>query len=449
MLSRNVAILALTLSVLVIAAYIGLGYFTFPQVDDFDEALWPNTLGYWGTLKYAYITFSGRFAQVITFSVINTTGIFPYYVHVYVMSAILLFVVALAAFLKRRLYGRLTALIAIDIAYLFITLPDIVKREAFYLEAFSILYLLSFSLCLLALAYIDSWKPGHGRIGLALWFAAFFFIGGFSEPLSVVILLFLSTYLALHFRRRQQPLYDRVLAAAAATAIAFVIVIIAPGNFVRLGEHPNLWVVIKATCERLYLYAIPFIGKVAFYIILKTCLAADPKPLPRRFWEPSFWPYVGVTMVGCVLSFFLVLYGNHGGEMPGRNFLLPLALLYIAALWLPDYLAYAVKPMLKTIPPKGKKVALAIVGLVIVWNAHSELERLISSYDQAVVQREIAFYQIGKAYEAQQRGDKTLKVEPIPNQDSLIYINTPSGDPGYWVNGAYERYFHIEQISTY
>ena len=219
-------------------AYVGL--FTRYMADDYCTAAALRAEGLLGMQRVFYLGWSGRFSFTLTAGLVEMLGtaVVP------VLPAFMLaaWLAALVWAASQFGLGRRDACL-LSLLIVFATLDDNEGGvyEALYWQTGSLTYTLPLVLLvLLGGALARLYFRGAGRVGarrLALFGAAAFYAGGFSETSVVMQTAALCMALAVCLRRRREEASRRVARAAGAallgSLLALSVVALAPGNRVR------------------------------------------------------------------------------------------------------------------------------------------------------------------------------------------------------------------------
>jgi hypothetical protein len=448
-----VCVCALGLAILLLHAF--LGYYSFPQVDDWDNAFWTNTKGYIGTLVFAYQTFSGRFSCLLTLSLVNGSFLFPFHANLFIVASIALFFISFALFLHKALGNTAKIFVLADIAFFMLVLPIDIKEEAFYVDTFNILYVVPASLAFLGLYFIFGTQGRDVKKERYLWaglIAYFTFVAGYNELQPLVMIGGIGIYLATNTDMRRELFYGRMCAVLIGNIIGLLINIAAPGNYARLGGHTDMLHITLVTMQTYKAMFLPFLAEITVYAFMRAYFVATPTVKYCKT-NGRFMLYVLTVLAISFMLFFLVIYGYRARwAISPRTILLPSILCFISMLFFVSWLA-ARYPLSRFIGVKFSNILLltlfAFMTYVSLTPAIARgINDLWYSYQNAPEQRKISVVQMEQTIAAKAEGKDTVVVAKIPAYKTMVYHFPLGPRPNSWENGPFKRYFGMKEVTT-
>ncbi|MDE3061043.1 MAG: hypothetical protein KGJ06_08530 [Pseudomonadota bacterium] len=426
------------LCLIVIGSHILLGYWSFPQGDIFWYGRLVNEEGIGNALADIRQTWSGRFSTY-SLSCLLAVLAFPYATNLFIVASLFIFIISLTLALWR--IDALSFKAALfDTAFFLLSLPKIVKREAFYWLDANIPYVVPLSLSGLVIAFIDrSVAAKCERWVLGSLLLLFIIIAGFNEPFSFLLLV-VGGVCAFATQERRSFIFRRLLAMLAGTATGLWADMLAPGNYHRIYLHKR-YIPSAASSIAEALGDMHFSGLLFFllamlaYGILRNYLYRPPAIRIRKTLAIGFLPVVFATSCG---SLFLLAYEYKGFLIGGRLLLAPCLLIFIGALLVSRRMVFQ--------PSILHKITVSIALVLVMMLPNQSIYDLFSTLQQAPHQRRTALQQIEAARQAQQKGDRAFTVEAMPYPDSLLCSRTLTSDPAFFTNEMMAHYFGLKEI---
>lgn len=273
-------LLLLTLYPLIIYAY--LGTFSRYLADDYCTTSTLRNLGFWGSQRSWYISWSGRFSFTFLINLAQSIG--PRFTPFIVAIALSLWFVALvsvvAAWLRLHYKVNWILVFGLTSLILYSTLegtPDL--YQSLYWHTGLVTYVVPLILLTVYLAWLLRVKEAS-FVGITGWtrvlggFVLTLLAGGFSETsLSVQLLAFLLlSSILLFFRKGMRPQRVLVLCGLVGSGVSALVVLLAPGNQIRLGVMPTP----PDLLSMIYLslrFTLAFVAKTSLAAPLSTLLA--------------------------------------------------------------------------------------------------------------------------------------------------------------------------------
>lgn len=246
---------SLTVNFLAVFANIGLvsyayiGNFTRLLADDLCSIYFSDRLGLLRSIWYWYLNWSGRYSSYAADWFILTFALGPHKMHYVVPVAIFLwlaFSTLIAYVYLRKSKGKNFA-VALTLAgiflYLVFTLSPDIRQSLFWWNGMR-----SYALPLLVLtAYVLIFQLAVERFksrlltSSILGFLLFFLSGGLSETFAIAQLAFLLFVISLYILKLpNRPGTDLAIlfSSSAGGILSLIVVVMAPGNAIRLGPSP-------------------------------------------------------------------------------------------------------------------------------------------------------------------------------------------------------------------
>jgi hypothetical protein len=245
----------LTVSLLTVFANIGLashayiGNFTRLMADDLCSIHFASRLGLLRSVWYWYLNWSGRYTSYAADWFVLTFALGPENMHFIVPGMILLWLIfstlIVYLYLRKPGVGSLVAALALAGIFLFLVLilsPDI-RQSLFWwngMRSYTLPLLVLTAYVLIFQLVVDRFKVNL-LTSSVLGFLLFFLSGGLSETFAVAQLAFLLLVIGLYLLKLpDRPGTDLVIlvSSLAGGILSLILVIMAPGNAIRLGPSP-------------------------------------------------------------------------------------------------------------------------------------------------------------------------------------------------------------------
>lgn len=463
MIAKNIMLaLLLSASFFVIVTHIALGYFAFPQVDDFYMAVnvHKNHETLFGLIKKMYLSVSGRFSNAGTAWLVNAAITSIYHIKFFIILSVALFVAAIIVAL-RSLHSRFSAMFVVDAAFLLWILPLRVKQQSLYYLLGNVDYLFPISLFLLMVAAMHRIRPLTRETLFCLcFFTCSIILGGFNEQLSAGMIAYAAIYLVLAHLKWLTPssvVSRRLIVFFIGLAIGFVIDVIAPGNYIRHnistgGLPQDIPALLAASFRDVAYTSLPLFLLTLYYGFVRACVFTAPS-LRTPISAKTMKVYALSTATICFGLFFVVRYGynstDHTG-MAGRTILMPQLLVIFYALVLGSWLV----AQYSAVTIRSRKILPMMLAGTFLLVLHFYLpvlsdrtDTLFKSIALAEKQQESAFQQFRAAEAASIRGDTgVVELPAIKNYFVLVRVVdiTPNADD--WKNMLVADYFGLERV---
>lgn len=448
--------------ILALLPFVYTGWFARYQADDYCAAQLLREEGFWRAQWLSYTGWSNRFATMLVTGLLDpldVTGmqILPGLLTAGLLGAAVLLLFRLRALTGARIPGAfLWALAAGGVFLGLYTLPE--RFQALYWRSGSVTYTLP-AVCLLLLLAALTARPGARRgwrraalLGLFSFFAA-----GFSETTAAVQITVLALGLAaiLVFAKAAGPGgvdWSGWAAALVGALAALIVMILAPGNAVRMGQMPPppgffAWLGMSLRHGAAFLadglssYLLPRAAGLVLGLGLALLQDWSRTPARRLAWTLLAVPTAAclLAVAACAPSAYAQSAYPEPRALSMANFILTGGV--IAAGWLIGGLIQ--KGLAGRLPP-GLIRAAAVAGLLIVgayalyagWRVlgeAAEYRARAAAWDDRAAQ--IEQLRLG--------GAAAVEVEAL---DSIGSIAELSADPEDWVNRCAAGYYGVEEI---
>jgi len=471
-LAAAVALLALLAAALAAHAYVGL--FARYMADDYCTAGTVRTAGLLGTQRHFYLAWSGRFSFTLTVSLIELlgTGVVPY-----LPLAALACWVAATTWLVHELLspslGRRPILFSALLAELVVyaTVADNTGGvfEALYWQTGMLTYvaplvLLTALAGLYARAMRRSERPAHGAASLAAFFAAAFYVGGFSETSALMqIGAFAVASAATHFladAERRRRLLPALVAGLSGSVAALALVALAPGNNAREATLPAHSDLLRVSARALsnalahafteHNYGVTFAPRwaalmlaamLAFYLSVRS---GEDVWTPKRL-RPMLW-LAGSGLFVYFCCFFPASYAISAAPPPRALVVAQLVLVCtLASLgWVAGGAAGAYFNFRRLKPQRALVASLAALAVLLSFTFAASARRTF-----ALAERARPLARLWDAHDASIRarveaGEKNLNV-PVAYNIGGTDAMTP--DPDWYVNKCMAVYYGAYSIT--
>jgi hypothetical protein len=466
--------------VLVIHAY--NGSFTRYWADDYSFANVLTSEGFIGAQKYWYLQWDGRFTSTFAISLAELIG--PRIVPILPSLALIIWLIAMTWTIKQfrlkiflmnsRLLPFLLAVFVIATALS--TCPDIF--QSFYWQVGMLTYLVPVIILTLYAGLTAYWMNRKLQRSAQVVFLIFsvlvtFCAGGFSETYVALqtggLLLAIGVCMLWLSRNLKQNLLPILIAGFLGSFIAMLVMVLAPGNFIRASffpPHPDLFSLVKLSVY----YSVMKMGSIGYHhlgdigvmLVLPAMLAFTFNPAISNGKEcvgsklktkDLVRYFVLVPVIGFVLIVFCFapsVYGMSGPPPPRALIITQIIIICVVIYW-----SYQAGLALKQYHPKFRKIrpstfyivvsilVLALLGLGPIISAQRTLS-LSSAYRDYAKNWDI---QDSEFRVASLRGEKNITIKALPT-GILAGLGGVGSDPNGWVNIAVARYYGFDSITA-
>lgn len=465
--SPQVAVSLLAVMVaLALVALTYLGFFSRYLADDYCFARQVIDNGFWGAQVHSYLTWSDRFSSTFFNTLLNFTGL----AGIQLLPGLLILLLTAAAIVLLRKIRQFTEIPLSDseifassalLTYLSLySAPDLF--QALFWRAGSITYLLPLALMIfgvaLALVRIDRkptiWLP-------ALIAVVFFIAGGFSETnLALQTGLIALIAAGLFFRTRKfdikQTVTIHLIAALAGSLIALVVMLLSPGNSVRMAAMPArpdvirwVWLSIRFALGYIYQtvtsYPAPIVatGLMSFILaLLKPWKLKDASQIAWLFWALPIGLLLVVIAI-CAPSAYVQSAFPEARALIGARWCTVAALgawFYLAGVWSVNRLQER-KGFDQIKLAKNASFVLVMISFYVMYGAMQVLAYVPIRQTWADAW-DVRAVQIAKLVAD---GQSDIVVTPL---DSVERLKELDDDPQHWVNKCAAVFYGVERISA-
>lgn len=457
---------SLTVSLFIVFANIGLavhayiGNFTRLMADDLCSIHFADRLGLLRSIWYWYLNWSGRYASYAADWFVLTFALGPETMHYVVPAVILAWLIfstlIVYLYLHRSVEGSLAAALALAGIFLyliFILSPDI-RQSLFWWNGMR-----SYTLPLLVLtAYVLIFQLVVDRLkvrvvtGSVLGFLLFFLSGGLSETFAVAQLVFLLFFIGLHVSGLvNRPGKDLAIlfSSLAGGIFSLVVVIMAPGNAIRLGPEPVTPNISELTILSLQsywdfligLFAVPekALG-IAGAVLVATWIGSHYRGLapPNAYIIPAY------VLGGIAVSLACFPPGVYGyfESPPPRTMIIPVFFLVMGILSAGFLLGSSLSARYGIAWNNSGLLMLAMLLMIgfstlkASWNLYSTRSIFIEFAEKWDRVHETIL-------QAKADGRESVNV---PDMTNWAGLEIPTDNPKYWPTVCYSSYYDIQVI---
>lgn len=315
----NAAVLFLFSSFIIALFGIYLAW-THPLADDLARAALSRDSGVFSGIKQEYLSWTGRWLGIAVpyaiFSVIGNINYYSLSLITFFLIHLLAFLVFSTSLLNLPIYSLKSLHYSVFFYSVFLAcMPSI--REGIYWMTGGTENVLPISLAIIFVAFALKNKGPYfsgKKAWLSLVYAtAAFVIPGFHELFGILFLLLLVILTVIFFRSKDESrLFWFMLVISCAFGLAFVV--LAPGNYVRLGPSPLFGEFASTASAK---FADSFRATKSYvtfwvcsptFVILSSTLAFLPH-IPRTFFKGGWRDHLFLSFVIIFVTFLLVFLG--------------------------------------------------------------------------------------------------------------------------------------------
>lgn len=461
-------VLALTAvtSILVLLPFIYTGTYSRYQADDYCSAQLLRTNGFINAQWQSYTSWSNRFSTMFITGMVDPLDVLG----MQILPTILVIGLLLGGYyllhsIRKTLRWSLSDLELVVIAGLitFISIYSAPNQfQSFYWRSGSITYTLPIiGLLILSAGLVShaSTKPVIWKIGLVGLLA--FFNGGFSETtaaLQLALLVVAAGLILWQSRKNEIEFQGKSLlwAAIAGTSLALVVMVISPGNAVRMSQMPEqptffrwLFLTLRFGLGFIYQsfssYPLPILvtGIIGFSLSQqRDWQNAQPRKWSYLFWVIPVIVYLAIAAI-CAPSAYAQSAYPEDRAMISARYILVAAIAGYAYLIGIAYLHWRQQSpkfqLLRT--QSGHGFILVIMCFYLFYGGLQTLAA-IPDYQARAKAWDI---RAGEIYALRNSGENNLIVRAY---DSMGRIRELSDDPQHWVNRCAATYYQVDSISA-
>lgn len=452
-------LLFLGTGLLVLLPFLLLTQYNHPQADDYGFAVRDMTHGFWETQKNYYMNWSGRYFSTAAASV-NPIIYGNFGIYKACSLLLILLLAALSCLLLHRLFRKkfsilqTLALAALFLSTYLMQMPS-VSEGLFWLSGYLGYQLPNLMMLLLLISLISFSQTNSKNLkALYITIAALLCIAMAGSNEMSLVLAFTTTLLLLVSNRKNRQNRPYILSLFAVCAVACMVAVLAPGNYVRMEDHPDagkpVWSVVYAA----------FLTGLSFYRWLVPVLLATVLytfywglPLAGKLQNNIFNISLRRSLLYFIVTLFLMQFAFTWavGERPTPRvenviyFFFVFGWFYNVQVALTKYghLLQAERNLSQVLP-----LAVFILFLLQVFSMDSNIATaytdLVSgkaaAYDKALQQR--------YAY-LRNSGCDTCAIKPLPAIPQTLYftdILEGQENSSFWVNAGFAAYWDKSAI---
>lgn len=441
-----------------------LGTFSRFIADDYCSAAAARRLGILRAAWYWYLNWTGRYAASALDAAFGVLG--PGITPVVPSIVLIIWLVVLTLAARRfdvRPGGRLllgSFTTAAGALYLTLQLTPSVAQSLYWGQGMrSVVPPL-----ILGVLYVDLLARLHTRdshrapqpLWLALSFAFTFIMGGFNETFTAIevslLVLAVLRVLMLHLATTHRAKLSALMTGALGASLAFIVVVIAPGNAFRQAFYPPpppLLQVLRIAYVNFTAFLVSTFDTVPGLLAVVSVVAVSlwfgmhlPTPRPSIWLAPAI---LGGATAVAFLCFLPAAYGLSDAP-PDRTLIIPTHLLSVAliaaGLTGGRYLGA------KHGPASNRSVAeLVIIGIALMTVLTS-----IAISDHGLLTQRASFADYAsywdrmnsQAIAARRAGQTQLQIQQEANWAGL---DEPNDNPKFWLNICLREYYGIEVLA--
>jgi hypothetical protein len=439
-------------------------FFNRNVLDEFCTLVQIRQIGEWQLAVQYYLQWTGRFTQIANILLLTTQ---PFLIQCFALiGAYLLAWLALFLLFKRIAHvrnwqhQRFTSALCASLTLLFVISGLVRVTQNLYWVMAVWLYTVP-PILIVLMVWLFAKAPETTLIGQygasVACFLLVFTAVGYTEILAVVMPLALVMLCAYYVVERKR-IPTRVRAALAASVLAAVIVIAAPGNFARANTLTetsenssgfNLDTFIRDTVSSPISIALAstIISPLLLPTIFAASVALGKRQEKQRLQLPLRWIW-GAALLLIMASFSLALFATRNPP-PDRSWIIPQSVLYSAI----AVTGYQVGSRLRNVPERHvSAIAIVLVSFTVGWS-------MLRAVDTFSLMRDFAeqWDKRDQAVRAALAQPRVYNNDNVPytwfrdNQDTLRipFYQSPFGlenigeDASYWTNVCFSAYYQI------
>lgn len=464
---RTLLVLMIAILIISMLPFIYNGTFSRYQADDycFSSSLIKN--GFLGSIQENYSGWSNRFSTVIVIGLIDplrVTGmqILPGALIVGMLAGLYLLLTQLRKNFRWTI-GRAELFILAELVTFFTIYAAPDQFQSFYWRSGSVTYTLPvviLPLLLALLVSLDRDQLSKGRLAgfSGIIFLLSLFSGGFSETTAAFQAAFFMMLLGfVYFRSPVEKRNQRgflLICALAGIVVAMVIMILSPGNAVRLKnmpETPGLFKLIYLSFRFAAGFVFDTIQTVPIPVIISFLFAfflaslGNWKDMKISSWKWLFWgipagAFLLVVAICAPSAYGESAYAEARAFLPARWILTlgGIAWFYMLGIVFQNWRQEKPKFLLK----KSQSTAAFIILLLCFYPVRGAMSTLVSSVD-AKTRAQAWDVRAAEIARVKAAGQQIVEVNAL---DSYGRIRELSDDPKLWVNKCAAMFYGVQQI---
>ncbi|SDK91304.1 hypothetical protein SAMN04488034_101891 [Salinimicrobium catena] len=463
LINQKSEILIFTATAIVLLPFIILSFYNHPASDDFCYTNYIRDNEFWAAQVKHYFIWTGRFTATFLLTIdpielndLSSYQLLPVALFILFCASILIFVKSF--FPKISLSDRLLLSFLILFLYIYY-IPD--TAEAFYWRAGSLTYQLASVLTLLLFATIkqlqrlqSTFKRSYLTVLACLLSIMAIGLNETSMVIIFVVVILWTTgwFLARKSKRLEMTVILFIIIAATA------IVILAPGNAVRMAEKPQKFQFLFSLVGAVKITLVNLLRWIPMTVLLLALFSPLFDRMSRRVRNRYDLSWINLRHLGFCAIFlfcFIVLcffpsFWSQGGRPPYRTINV-IYLLYIVGSFFLTILFFSyLQNRKKTIPQIPKKIQLTLFIIVLsiviikpnnIKEAYSDLfTGTAFHYDQEMKKR----YKI-----LEKCSSRSCTVPALKNKPRTILSSDLSGNPeheSFYYNSCIADHFGIEKV---
>ena len=448
---------------IVIGLYMYIGRFNRMLGDDYCTMYIGQRLGLLRSVWYWYRSWHGGFSASAADWLLSFLGpkALPFYTSVFLLAWILFAAIAAKNVLRFQGYASSDPLIAplLGIFLVFATLsisPDLPQSLFWWGGARGYLVPPILFMLYLALYFSCLALPlNHTKklVGLFVSFGLAFFIGGFSETFTPVMVVLFAGLVAIRLLARKFSTKDLsllfLMAGFVGALLALSVMVLAPGNSARQSffpAPPDIFTILRVASASylaflLALFTSPYtltaiLGSILGSAWLGMRINREANVSSSRGWWISAFLCAGLVLAfGC---FPPAVYGT-SEPPPGRTLVIPaffMIICFLAAgfLW-GEWLISHTKNKLS-----WSSVLFVVACSLIMFSSWNAFRNLYSMREQYISFAQLWDQVDAEINDAKKSGAPKVNIPSLKNWANIEY---PTDNPKYWPNICYSKFYDI------
>jgi len=450
-----------------------IGSFSRYGADDYCTAGKLNSLGFWNAQSFWYNNWTGRFSFTFFVSIFELfepiiTSVLPYLFIICLYFSIYVFLIAALKKIIVEKSGLFSVLLtSISVFMILFTVPNI--RQNLYWMTGSTTYFLPIIMIFLFLSFLITQydkrqknKISNLIINLGVFLFGFI-LSGFSEVLSVIqVLIFGLAIVFILFSKKRIELNLSLFIALLGSISGLMVMVIAPGNSVRLSQHlpsPDLFgLVFNSLVLSLKFTFLWFVKHIN--IIWPTCtmiivfsLFLKVRTEVIEYLKKNKLTIFGFFIVPCLalvyVSYLPSIWATAKPPVE-RVLIFPAVILTIMCVFLSLTVGIILKDLInQSRIPQNKLITIIYTVACLYFLLGVPFYQARINYANRAEARTFATRWDEREtiiHEQLNNGESVLVVPMIP--ENILDVEHLQNDPSHWINVCAAEYYGVEQISS-
>ncbi len=459
---HKVAYLAMLVTgLLVLVPFLLLTLYNHPQADDFGFAVRDRTYSYWEVQVNYYLNWTGRYFSTNTAFRINPTITESFVLYKWYSLGLLVSLFAALLLLVYKLLGEtkqllIAAALTMLLLSLYLLQMPSISEGVFWLPGYMTYQLPNIMMLLLLALLISFFQAGSKMLKLVyIGLAAVLCIAIIGSNEMAIVMAFTTVLFLFYINWKNARNRPYLIFLLFICTVACLVAVLAPGNYVRMEDHPDgkkpLWAITYAaflTVLSFYRWLTPVLVASVLYVIYWGLPIAD-----KKIREGIFKVNLRDSILYYVMTLFLMQFAFTWaiGERPTPRvenviyFFFVFGWFYNLQVALTNY-GHLLRSERKLTP--ALPVVAFTLYLLLVFDIHSNIA---TAYTDLISGKAKAYdAALGKRYSyLTNSGCDTCALAPLPViPKSLYFMDALDGqvNTGFWVNADLARYWHKSAI---